>query len=290
MSTHKKKPVRLRSAKPKNRLWGILFILTLLLLGIWFFSSIIFSFALHWTAGVKESQVIALVSSSDQSAPIVIALLDPDDIYSKIILVNPQKNIGTLIEPWEVASTAGVLVNRVIQLNEADFSSDKAVVKTVKSNIVNSLKAGQWQVALQLLPIGKILSQKGVVEVNESFTAATELSVLGRLGDSCPIGIANTTSIAGVASKYADLITNQGGLVVRVTNQDMQIQDTEIILDDQLVAKCTAVAQLIEDALPELAKIEIKSGIYTHHRVGVLVLLGQNAVDKIQQLPLVDSK
>ena len=49
---------------------------------------------------------------------------------------------------------------------------------------------------------------------------------------------------------FAELVADQGGIVVRVTNQDEYADQPQILIDQELASKCGAAAELLQHALP----------------------------------------
>lgn len=284
MPARRKKTVKLRSAKPKKKWWKLIILLGLLLVGIWISLTLAVNFLLSWTGDVAQVRVVALTSSpsTDLTKSILIVLLAPHQSESKLALVQLPEQAQQVNEPWKVASATGVLVNQVIHLGNVNLSNSRVAKQAIQSNILQLLKERQVRQAWQLLPIWKVLQEKNLETVDQTGEASLELAVLGSLGEACPIGVANTTSTAGMATKYADLVTKQGGLVVRVTNSELATEATTIFIDEQLTIECQAVADLLSQSLPGLVKTEIKSGVYSLDRVGVLVQLGESTVEELQ--------
>lgn len=284
MPARRKKTVKLRSAKPKKKWWKLIILLGLLLVGIWISLTLAVNFLLSWTGDVAQVRVVALTSSpsTDLTKSILIVLLAPHQSESKLALVQLPEQAQQVNEPWKVASATGVLVNQVIHLGNVNLSNSRVAKQAIQSNILQLLKEKQIRQVWQLLPIWKLLQEKSLQTVDPIEDASIELAVLGSLGEACPIGVANTTSTAGMATKYADLVTKQGGLVVRVTNSELATEATTIFIDEQLTIECQAVADLLSQSLPGLVKTEIKSGVYSLDRVGVLVQLGESTVEELQ--------
>lgn len=284
MPARRKKTVKLRSAKPKRKWWKLVILFGLVLIGIWISLTFAVNFLLSWTGDVSQVRVIALTNSLsvDVKKSVLIVLLDPIESESKLALVQLPEQTETVIEPWQVASATGVLVNQVIQLGNVNLSDNRLVKQAIQANILQLLKEKQIRQVWQLFPIWKLLQEKSLQTLDPIENASIELAVLSSLGEACPIGVANTTSTAGIATKYADLVTKQGGLVVRVTNSELATEATTIFIDEQLTSECQAVADLLSQSLPGLVKTEIKSGVYSLDRVGVLVQLGESTVEVLR--------
>ncbi len=284
----KKHSVRLRSTKPRKRWWSLFLFLALVLIALWVTLSLSINAILRWVPKGFQNQVIAITDSpkAGQSGSILIAQLDPEKTYSKLIIVPSSSMAGELRKPWEVAAATGVLVNQIILLENTNFADTHSIKRTIQTNLTNLLKLGKFNEAWQLLPIWQLLQNEGVQIVENPGHAASELVILGRLGETCPIGIANTTSISGVAGKYADLVAKQGGLVVRVTNREVTTDETIIFIDDQLTTECNLVASLLQASLPGEVKVEVISELFSSDRVGVLVQLGSSSAEQLQKISL----
>lgn len=284
MPARRKKTVRLRSAKPKKRWWKLFLVLSLCLVGIWITLTVVVNLLLSWTGDVAQSRVIAFTNSpsTDIKKSILIVLLDSNQLDSKLALVELTEQDLELNDPWQVASVAGVLVNQVIPLGNVNLSNNRLAKQAIQKNILQQLREKQLRQAWQLLPIWKLLQTKNLVLVDQVEEASLELAVLGSMGEACPIGVANTTNTAGIATKYADLVTKQGGLVVRVTNRELATEATTIFIDELLTAECQSVADLLSQSLPGLVNTEVTSGVYSRDRVGILVQLGESTVEQLQ--------
>lgn len=278
-----KRRITLRSKQPSNRGWKILigFAIACIFvwLGIWFSASVlsrVFGF-------VDTTQTIAIQSATDPTSLLVVHL-SPEDDRSKVYVIRDLPQINALQTAWDLTTVTRVLTQRVVRFDQANFDTVGHVRQAVKDDAIKQLLVRDWESLRTDFSIWRTVFEHPVQEISFDDDTPIRVAALTYVGQNCPVGVANTTSVAGAAGAFADLLSQQGAIVVRVTNQQQPVEASVILVDSDLRDACSQVASLIKTAMPEQPRIEYADNIFSEHRVGVLVLLNEDLAERMQEL------
>lgn len=280
-------PVRVRTEK--TRFWQWIVVVIVVAVGLWLIALQCLSFIAGLSAKLEEEQIIALVNQETSEPKIVFVSLQSEGDGKGIFSVQLPESSVALLDPWQVMLATKTMVNKVYSFPGVNLSDKGDVSHSLLLSMIDRLKAGDLKTAWSYLPIWKSVRQNDIVAIENSQSVASKFALLTRISAACPIGVANTTEVPGVASMFAELVADQGGIVVRVTNQDEYADQPQILIDQELASKCEAAAVLLQHALPGDAVVKTVENIYTTNRVGLLVLIDETTAQQLKQFQLLSN-
>lgn len=278
-----------RARTEKTKLWQWLVVVFVVAVGLWLIALQCLSFIAGLSSKLEEEQIVALVNQDSSEQKIVFVSLQSEGDENGIISVQLPVSSVALLDPWQVMLATKTMVNKVYSFSGVNLSDKSAISHSILTAMLTQLKAGDLKTAWSYLPIWKSVRQNDIVAIDNSQSAASKFALLTRISASCPIGVANTTEVPGVASMFAELVADQGGIVVRVTNQDEYADQPQILIDQELASKCGAAAELLQHALPGDAVVKTVENIYASNRVGLLVLIDETTAEQLKQFQLISN-
>lgn len=260
-----------------------------LLLGLICICLFLFGLRLHrlqMKFSAPES-VLLIGTDSEDTNKYMLASIQTDQESSQILMLNPPKlvarNLSKGISPAKATQRLGVLVNRVEFFNQSLTDNKLALGFLMLSDSLAKLKSGNqnfgqsWAI-LKLLAEGKDIKTLDLTNdelVSAMLKLQKEYQPLATLGQSCPITVSNATGRSGLAGDVGNLLSNQGGLVVRTINYPESLKDTQVLVDVS-ATDCFAVAEIIAASLTEAATVSKQPDLYSNSRAMIEVILGEN--------------
>lgn len=209
---------------------------------------------LHQDAHRTSGQLIQLAQ------PMILDLNTPDELVR-------QLNQNT-----------GFLINQVILL-----PSSKVTASTLRWQILDLAKK-DWrrpEQAFDLLKIALLTPSIQEIKVDDSLRwghdMAERVRPLEMRAENCSIGVSNTVGLAGLGRQYADFLAQQGATVRRVTNDEMALPASQVLVDEASRADCALVLPVLANVLSNQVPITHQSGVTNQHRVSVMILLGSDS-------------
>jgi|GEM_PF-1704082 len=236
------------------------------------------SFAIPTTVVFLSKQ-----SSADAANHLLVLNLSQDDTESGLFLLSGQ-NLPVIDKPYEFTAHYGVLSEKIIKL---DYLAEKESLKQDLANdVLDQIKAldrnlGYTALALVMSLRGKVqfLYQEGrdLEFFKTSFKMQFKSS--GLFSAQCPITVSNATRKSGLATQVADLLTTQGGVVVRVINHD-QVLDNTTVLIDQEDKNCLQLAKLLASSFSQTGEVSLVKGLFFDSRSQIEIRIGEDATER----------
>jgi len=259
-TTKRRVRTTLKTSAPKAWFWRLLFFVAFVGIFVWLALSLGTSLLTQVLSGVEQTTIVSIANASRTNS--LVAVLETDNSQSKVYSLEGID-----------FSTTKLLVQRDLQTRENDLSSQTSLQRSLWLDAISSVSRFDFAEARLLLAVWEVLRKRGLIAMTTAEDLIRAVSPLERLGSSCPIGVANTSAISGAASTFANMLVSQGGLVLRITNYDAEIEKPTVLVDEGLQSECGESAQLIHRSLPNSAILSFSSDLYSTYRVGVLVLL-----------------
>jgi hypothetical protein len=163
----------------------------------------------------------------------------------------------------------------VIIDNNFEISKKADLFHLLSKAVVQKLEKKQFSTAfLNLLmfsirPSSKLL----LTQINEKSEMID--SSMDSISDDCPIAVVNTTETTGLANKVADVLEDNGFLVVRTTNDFNKLDKTKIYFDENM-SKCNQTLIEVSKIIPNSENNEANGEMANQYRAGIVIMLGKD--------------
>lgn len=106
--------------------------------------------------------------------------------------------------------------------------------------------------------------------------------LLGSQFTQCQVGVINTTSTSGLATRMSNFIEASGYPVVRLSDNQDNLESSIIYVNDS-IPECQAEAQRLGQLLPTTAQIQADQNLARRHRAQIVLYLGQDIPQPLNQ-------
>lgn len=279
-------------AKPKKiksilviicRWLGLLLLLfILLMIGLWLFGPRLYSFN-------SPKNILFVTNNLDSSKSNFYLAQYGKDSTNKSLQLSPVSLAGVgesqlrFLASWQLGS----LVDHVITLPTTELSQQSALTQVIRSRLLNQ-KQFSWQSSLFLLKTW--LSTREIKANNFKFTPSIgQQSRFNQEAGNCSLAVVNTTNANGLAGAMAEILEQNGGRVVRITDQDQFYQQSILSYDTARQNEDHPCQDWVE-RLPALfisqPQIEDRPALRQKHRADLVIMLGQDLAENLKKASL----
>ena len=202
---------------------------------------------------------------------------------SSVALTRVEKSQLRFVASWEL----GLLVDQVIALPVAELSQQSDLIKALRAKLLKQEKFS-WRSTSFLLKTW--FSTRQVKANNFEFVASTKLqSKLNQEANDCALAVVNTTSANGLAGAMAEILEQNGGRVVRITDQDQFYQQSVLSYEVMTQTQLHPCRHWIE-RLPALffnqPQVEDQPTLGQKYRADLVIMLGQDLAENLEKVNL----
>lgn len=188
----------------------------------------------------------------------------------------------------------GVLIDQVLvyQLtDETDLKtlSTKQLNQVLRKLMIQEVKqrhnfSTMWQNLIKLMQLRQVLLDYQFQGKNfsQGLSSIDELASFVLAEDSdCAIGVLNTTSIPGLATKVANILEQSGLLILRISNSDQKdYRDLEqsVLLIKEETASCQVIIERLKNWRQSEFSLEVKEDqqLTNRYRSNLILLIGED--------------
>ncbi len=93
----------------------------------------------------------------------------------------------------------------------------------------------------------------------------------------CPVAVINTTKTRGLAGVISKIVEDNGGLVVRITNEQVQFSNSTLYVGERAEAECQEVIALVSSLFPEgLNRVPANPDMTARYRSQLILFAGDD--------------
>jgi hypothetical protein len=112
-----------------------------------------------------------------------------------------------------------------------------------------------------------------------SALAEYDLSPAGaEIARQCSLAVVNTTNKSGVANFLTNYLEKKGIVVVRITNNNSNLDTTRVVLAEESEA-CAAVVDTLQYLQPEKTSVSINQEVANTYRASAILFLGKDITE-----------
>lgn len=225
-------------------------------------------------AGQQATDVIGVVTFKPSNSSVTGALVSLNDWPNPV----PEDSSYESAAAW--SQTLRLVVDQVIPTPVFSQLRHSQMVPTILWEDLRQTQILDWfslqQTRLWVFARGVPSAQRRWLEVAspQQWERSKFQMVLGNQFTQCPVGVINTTSTSGLATRMSSLIEESGYPVVRLTDNRDNLEQSHIFVDADR-PECLAEAQRLARLLPQEVVVTADSSVVRQYRAQIVLFLGQ---------------
>lgn len=303
----KKRKGKSKSITIKSILGKTIAILLALVLLSWIIYSVLIP---HWLFSLDRPKNILVVPTNlEESSDVVLFVhLDTDEQNSELHLIDGAatvnvvggygeyqlQNIFPLLkleskdEQFVLAAlnnALGVVIDEILTVETLtlDMIQDSRAPLIFLDQALTDKR--YFKEYLQLYYLAKNNRNTSAISVPEFASSISQYKTLGvETARECPVAVINTTGTTGLASVVSEIIEENGGLVVRVTNQYTDFTSSSLYVSTDSREVCQPLIDLVTRIFPaSLKQIPATDNLTGEYRAKLILFLGEDSAQILGQ-------
>jgi hypothetical protein len=192
---------------------------------------------------------------------------------SQVLQTDPQL---ARLQRAQASVQTGVLVDEVWTTTELPTTFTKqGFLDTWRQQLPTAFNSQWWQARLALSDSHLELKENQTVG---DLVVANQVGRISPAARQCSVAIVNTTQVAGLASAISQYLEKIGLIVIRVTDNQTNSDQSHLVVADKQREVCQEAVKVLDYISPEhLVVVENQEAADTY-RAALVLLVGQNMI------------